>query len=124
MSWFLLILAALSTLMLWRDLRSGRIYYTDEHAGLDYDDPEPFYEKSSSPTLYRVVIVTVAVCCLIASGLGILFFFIPEEYLFDSKPLLILFTIAFIVLILYLIYGAVGRATSWIKNYGSIDKKW
>src|SRR5262245_33176653 len=124
MSWFLLILAALSTLMLWRDLRSGRIYDPSEDESQDYDAPENFFEKSSTPAFYWIVIVTVAVCCLISFILGVLYFFTPGEDLNGGRPQLFLFDLVIIVLSLYLIYGALGRAFSWIKNYGSIDKKW
>ena len=68
MSWILLVLAALSALMLWRDLRSGRIYYARDYDDepMDFDAPEPFFEKSKSAAFFKVIILTVAVCCLTA----------------------------------------------------------
>ena len=124
MSGILLTLAALSAFVLWRDLSSGRIYYARKHGSLDYDAPEQFFEKGDSPSLFWTVVVTIAVCCLIALTLGILSLFIPEEHLGSNESLFLLFAIPIAVLVLYLTYGLLGRAFSWVKNYGSLDKKW
>src|SRR5262249_57987359 len=102
--------------MLWRDLKSERIYtmYANNSRRpwhwhffpgkiLEYDAPEFFIEKGSAPALYRTIVTFVSISCVSAVGLGIIFFFPPEEGLnIDARrPLLWLFLATTFVLFLY-----------------------
>jgi len=137
MTWYLLILSAVSALMLWRDLGSGRIYtffanYSSRRwqwelffeKSLDYNAPEFFIERYNAPILYWTIIGFVSVGCLSAFGLTIISFFVSEQELDAHRPMKYLFFATTTVLFLYLVIGVQARALSWIKNYGSVDKKW
>lgn len=130
MSFILITLATFSILMVWRDLKSERIYYArrysyfQQQSPLEYDAPENFYEKADSPFLYWATIAVIMVCCLIAFIIGGLLFFVSEDRLESNKLALWLFDIPLAVFVVYLIQGLMGRLFSWIKNYGSVDKKW
>jgi hypothetical protein len=123
MGWLLLITATAAGLMLWRDLKSGRIYAPNRYQPFDYDSPEHFETKSEWPFLFRIATGLIGGSCLYTFLAGALSFVIPEEKL--VRPALVyLLIFAVTILILYLVYGVMGRLFSWIKNYGSVDKKW
>lgn len=125
MSLILILVAVPASLLLWRDLKSGRIYEpTGRFGQFDYDAEEPFADKVASPVYYWVVIGVVAVCCLGAFVMAILLLFIPEERLEIGQSKFPIAIIPLSVHGLYLIQGLGGRAVSWVKNYGSVDKKW
>lgn len=124
MSLVMILFAISAALMLWRDLKSGRVYWARRYQQLDYDAAEPFDEKQDSPVYYWTVIGVVALCCLGAFVMAILLFFVPEDRLEIGEARFPITIIPMIVHIVYLVTGLIGRVFSWIKSYGSVDKKW
>lgn len=123
MRWGLITLAALTALMLWRDLKSGRVY--NPRAGQFGESGAEFYEdKAKSPLSFRVWTSLAAVAAWTGLTLGVLPAFAAESRgsWAESGGLVSIFSYA--IQVVYLIYGLLGRAFSWIKNYGSADKKW
>ena len=123
MAWVLYILTASSSVMLWRDLKSGRIYYVYNPVRLEYDAPEYFLERIRVPIMYRFILITVGILCLSNLILGTLFF-LGLTWKLNTEFLGLLLIPGIIVTGLYLMYGIAGRLCSWVKNYGSIDKQW
>jgi hypothetical protein len=123
MAWFLCILTAFSLIMLWRDLKSGRIYFSYRHTKLEYDAPECFFERKSAPIIYRLILISVGVLCISNLIVGMLFFFGLAGRL-NNTLLTSLLGPGIIVPVIYLGQGVLGRFFSWVKNYGSIDKQW
>jgi NADH:ubiquinone oxidoreductase subunit 4 (subunit M) len=115
MSLFLMTLAILAALMLWHDWKSGHVYapIRRKHHPFEYDAPEHFVTKENSPVYYWAVILIVSVCCLIVFVQAILLFFM-------TIPILEIVSVP----VIYLLLGLMGRGFSWVKNHGSIDKKW
>ncbi|MFN0109798.1 MAG: hypothetical protein ACKVZH_13165 [Blastocatellia bacterium] len=124
MSLVMILLAIAAALMLWRDLKSGRVYWSRRYQKLDYDAAEPFDEKQNSTVFYWTVIGLVAVCCLGAFVMAPLLFFIPEDRLVIGKSRFPMTVIPTLVHCVYLVKGLMGRGMSWVKNHGSVDKKW
>lgn len=124
MSLVMILFAIPAALMLWRDLKSGRVYWSRKYQQLDYDAAEPFDEKQNFPVYYWTVIGVVAVCCLGAFVMAILLFFVPEDRLEIGESGFPIAVIPMTVHIAYVVKGLIGRGFSWIKNYGSVDKKW
>jgi hypothetical protein len=111
-------LAALTALMLWRDLKSGRIYKVDSERRYDSDD-EYYDTKADSPVSFRLKTSLAAIAALAGITLG----FFPA-FATETESGLAATILCGGIQILYLAGGLIGRASSWVRNYGSVDKKW
>ena len=119
----LYLLAAASLFMLWRDWKSGRIYYLPRYGGLKYEDPDPFWERERTPILYWGIWITVGSCGAVSALLELLSSLgltgrINEDFR------VIIFLLGIGIQSFYFLGGLGGRFVSWVKNYGSVDKQW
>jgi hypothetical protein len=122
MDWYNLTIVAIASLLLWRDLSAGRIYYANRRGF--YDRKKKFFlVKELSPGTYKLILAGVVICCLMGLTLALapLYF---DKHAPESENYSLLSILVTAALMVYSIDGLLGRLFSWVKNYGSIDTEW